>query len=223
MRSRSHFLLVSILIFFAWLACAYKLYIDYDKESISTNVIHAIFIIIAGIISIVAFINDYVHYSDERKLFSFFPTGISVACITGLLLTVYFLKKQDDTPTILYAQKNYQVLSSISIDLRKNNTYKIGRHQFMSTTYTRGIFKRSDSLIYLDRSGIPDELISDRLILLSIPENDSARKYRPYNLFNIIFGAQQHDTTPGKYLYQLDRHGRIMDSAISFKIIPKIN
>ena len=141
----------TILVLLLWLVCIYKIYVDFDREYLFDSLIHNALIIIASVFSALAFNSDYFHYKQQKKLTSFFSSATGILCIVALLLTTYFLKRQDQTQTIYYAVRNTGGLGQISLDFRENNTYKLGRHHFMSANYQRGHYTIRDSIIYLDK------------------------------------------------------------------------
>ncbi len=208
----------TILVFLLWGICIYKLWIDYDHEYLMDSLIHNGLIIIASLVSAFAINSDYSRYKQEKKLTSFFPSMTVLLCITGLLLTTYFLKRQDQTPTIFYATRNTSGLGQITLDFRANNTYKLGRHHFMSVNYQRGHFTIIDSFIYLDKSYASEQIMSDRFLFKTNPNFDSTKKG---NVLKIIFGTPEDDIKAKTVLYQINHNGQTIDSAISFKVVQK--
>jgi hypothetical protein len=142
--------------------------------------------------------------------------------ITGLLILTYLLKKQDDTRSILYATRTTMGLSSISIDFRENNTYKLGVHHFMATDYTRGRYTKNDSTIYLDKPFLSNNLVSNKLILKTIPMADSLKNKKQNWLLTLLLGKNSIDTTPETFLFQVNERGQIIKDALSFKLTHKL-
>jgi hypothetical protein len=142
----------------------------------------------------------------------------AIMCITGLLLTTYFLKRQDQTQTIYYAVRNTGGLGQITLDFRENNTYKLGTHHFMSANYQRGHYTIKDSIIYLDKSYSSEQIMSDRLSFKTNPNFDPTKKG---NALKMLFGTPEDDATAKTFLYQINHNGRTIDSTISFKVVQK--
>ena len=218
MKIRFNILTKIILVIFLWLACIYKLYIDYDHEYLMDSLIHTGLIVVAGIISVFAINADYSQYKQQKRLILFLSTATTLLCVSGLLLTVYFLKKQDQTTSVLYATRNTSGLGQITVDFRENNTYKLGRHNFMSAKYQRGHFTIKDSIIYLDNPYPSEQIMSDRLLIRTRLTIDSAGKG---NLLKVLFGSPEDDITAKAFLYQVNHTRQIIDSAISFKVSKK--
>ncbi len=208
----------TILILLLWLACIYKLYVDFDREYLFDSLLHNALIIIASIVSAFAINSDYSQYSQQKKIISFFPSLTAVLCIVGLLLTTYLLKRQDQTRTIYYAVRNTGGLGQITLDFRENNTYKLGRHHFMSANYQRGHYTIKDSVIYLDKSYAAEQIMSDRFLFKENPNFDSTKKG---NVLKILFGTPEDDVKAKTVLYQINHNGQTMDLTISFKVVEK--
>lgn len=199
-----------------WLICIYKFYADYDHYDVTDSLVHSVLVAIALAFSIFVLIGDHTQYKEEKRLLSFVPTGINVIFIMALLLTNYFLKEQDNTPTVMYGTTTGIPFNHISLDLRKNNTYKLGRHQFLSADYVRGRYRREDSIIYLE-NGTPAALVSNRLLLKTVPVPDSVVRSKKNSLLN-LFSNSKTDTMPGFFMFQIDKDGKILDSAVYFEL-----
>ena len=207
----------TILVFILWIICIYKFYLDYDDEYLMDSLIHNSLIIIACIVSAFAIYADYSEFKQKKKIASFFSSLTAFLCIAGFLLVVYFLNRQDQTPTIFYATRNNSGFGRITIDFRQNNTYKLGIHHFMSTKYKRGNYTIKDSIIYIDKSD-DDHIIFNKLILKPNPNYDSIKKS---NLLKIFFGTPEEDVKAKTFLYQINQDGFTIDSSISFKVVEK--
>ena len=219
MKQRCIFLNQVMLILLVWAACIYKLYVDYDNEYLTKSLIHTSLIIIASLISAFAINSDFSRYKQNKSLVSFISTFVVIACISGLLLTTYLLKKQDDTTTVLYAISSNRGWSDITLDFRKNSTYKLGYNHFLSTGYIRGHYTKKDSVIYLNKPDVSSELASDKLILKTVPISDSIKKKKQKGILRFLFDKSPIDTMPQTFLFQVNDKGEIIDSAISFKVI----
>ncbi|MGN6165896.1 MAG: hypothetical protein ACTHOF_15275 [Flavisolibacter sp.] len=208
----------TILVLLLWLICIYKVYVDFDREYLFDSLIHNAFIIIASVVSAFAFNSDYSQYRQQKKLTSFTSSTIAILCVIGLLLTTYFLKRQDQTQTIYYAIRNTGGLGQITLDFRENNTYKLGRHHFMSAEYQRGYYTIKDSIIYLDKIYSSEQIMSDRFLFKTNPNFDSTKNG---NVLKMLFGTPEDDATAKTVLYQINQSGRTIDSTISFKVVQK--
>ncbi len=208
----------TILVLLLWLACIYKLYVDFDREYLFDSLIHKALIIIASIVSAFVINSDFSQYRQQKMLSSLFPSFTAVLCIAGLLLTTYLLKRQDQTRTIYYAVRNTGGLGQITLDFRENNTYKLGRHHFMSAHYQRGHYTLKDSVIYLDKSYAAEQIMSDRFLF---KENSNFDPTKKGNVLKILFGTPEDDVKAKTVLYQINHNGQTIDSTISFKVVEK--
>ncbi|MBS1755488.1 MAG: hypothetical protein JST34_15720 [Bacteroidetes bacterium] len=208
----------TILVLLLWLACIYKLYVDFDREYLFDSLIHNALIIIASTLSAFAINSDYSQYRQQKKVSSFFSSLTAILCIAGLLLITYLLKQQDQTRTIYYAVRNTGGLGQITLDFRENNTYKLGRHHFMSANYQRGRYTIKDSIIYLDKSYTEEQIMSDRFLFKENPNYDTTKKG---NVLKMLFGAPEDDVKAKTVLYQITHNGQTIDSAISFRLVQR--
>jgi hypothetical protein len=208
----------TILVLLLWLICIYKINFDFDREYLFDSLIHNALIIIASLASAFAINSDYSQYKRHKKLTAFFSSMTAFLCIIGLLLTTYFLKRQDQTQTLYYAVRNTGGLGQITLDLRVNNTYKLGRHHFMSAEYKRGHFSIKDSILYLDKTYASEQIISDRLLFKTNPNFNPTKNG---NVLKILFGTPEDDVTAKTFLYQINHKGQTLDSTISFKLVQR--
>lgn len=212
----------TILVLFFWSIYIYKIYVDYDYEYLMDKFIHHSLIIIACIVSFIAINSDISKYKQQRKMPCFLSTGATFLCVIGFLLTSYFLKRQDQTPTVLYAAKHRGLFgTTTSLDFRENNTYKFGWNGFMSSSYSRGNYEKKDSIIYLDNIKNLDELVSNRLVLRTILIIDSSRKKKRKLFSKLPNDKYKIDTTTETFLFQLDNNGNVIDSAKRFRVVYK--
>lgn len=211
-------LIKTILVLLLWLVCIYKIYVDFDREYLFDSLIHDTLIIIASIVSALAINSDYSQYRQQKKLTLLSSSITAFLCIAGLLLTTYFLKKQDQTSTVFYAVRNTSGLGRITLDFRENNTYKLGRHHFMSANYQRGHYTIKDSIIYLDKFYTSEQIMSDRFLLKTNQNFDSTKKG---NVLKMLFGTPEDDVKAKTVLYQINHNGQTLDSTISFKLVQK--
>ena len=88
----------------------------------------------------------------------------------------------------------------------------------MSASYDRGHYTIKDSIIYLDKLYTSEQIMSDRFLFKTNPNFDSSKKG---NVLKILFGTPEDDATAKTVLYQINQHGRTIDSTISFKVVQK--
>ena len=126
------------------------------------------------------------------------------------LLLLWTVKQRDNTTSILLAQTPGK-LSGDSLDLRKNNTFKLTSRRLFETNYIRGAYELKDSLLILDYASAREELETNRFVIRTVSRNDSiARGDRP--------GIWDADTTASTYLIPIDDHGAYMETARKFRI-----
>jgi hypothetical protein len=205
----------TILIIAVWLLCIRQIYIDFNHSRF-LNIVLPSLILLASIVSLLSFLVDYVRYKTDRRLIFFAPTAISLLCIAAVIVTSQHLKQQDKTPIVFYASKFYSGLNTLSIDFRKNGTYKCEKSIFMGDSYfTRGRYSIKDSVIYLDKSNLFDMVKTERLQMKTVPKNVKAKKG---HLLRVLFGSSKPDTLPDTFLFQLDNKGDTIPSAIVLRM-----
>jgi hypothetical protein len=199
----------------AWFLCIRQVYLEFNHTHFLDFTL-PLLIFLTGVISLLSLLVDYGRYKADRNVFFFTPTFISVMCIAGLIATNQHLKRQDRTPTVLYASKFYSGLNTISIDFRDNGTYKCTKSGlFGETYYTRGRYSFKDSIIVLDKSNLYDLVKTDRLQMKTISKSSKPRKG---NLLSLLFGSSKPDTLPETHLFQLDNKGDTIPSAIVLRV-----
>ncbi len=82
----------------------------------------------------------------------------------------------------------------------------MGNHHYM-----RGRYTIKDSFLILDRSNLYNQIISNRLLIKSIPKADSLKKQ---GFLGKLLGLPKPDTTAKTYLFQLDHQGETIPSAL---------
>jgi hypothetical protein len=75
----------------------------------------------------------------------------------------------------------------------------------------RGRYTIKDSFLILDRSNLYNQIISNRLLIKSIPKADSLKKQ---GFLGKLLGLPKPDTTAKTYLFQLDHQGETIPSAL---------
>jgi|GEM_PF-2412441 len=206
----------TFLILGTWFFCFRKVYLDFTHTRFLDFAL-PLLIFLAGVISLLSFLVDYGGYKAQKKISLFFTTFLSVLCILGLSGYDQYLKHQDKTPTVLYASKFYNGLSTISIDFRENGTYKCAKGGlFGDTYYIRGRYTIKDSIIQLDKSNLYDLLKTDRFRMMTIPKNVKAQKR---NLLTLLFASSSKpDTLPETFLFQIDQKSDTIPSSIVLRV-----
>jgi len=216
MQSRLNTFIRTALVLVVWFFCIYKIYVDFDHDYWFDDLIHTALIVLASIVSLAFGYIGYWRYKRQKNLSFFASTGVTVLCIIALIIITNHLKQQDKTPTIIYASKFYSGLNTISLEFRKNGTYKCGKSSFMGDTYyTRGRYTIKDSIIYLDKSNLFDLVTTNKLLMKTVLKDEKTRKK---SIFSLLFSPSKPDTLPETYLYQLDNKGDTISSAIVLKI-----
>ena len=70
-------------------------------------------------------------------------------------------------------------------------------------------------MIYLDRSDLYGLVKTDRLLVKDVPQVTPARRK---GLLRVLFGPSRNDSLPETYLFQLDRNGDTIPSAIALRV-----
>jgi hypothetical protein len=216
MQSRRNTIIRTVLILAVWTFCIYKIYIDFDHSYWFDDLIHKTLIVFASIVSLVCFYIDFRRYKKHKMLSAFISPTATCLSIIALFVTTDRLKAQDRIPTLFYAANSYSGLNSISIDFKKNGTYKCGKSIFFGDNYyTRGRYTIKDSVIYLDKSNLYNLFVSDKLLLKTIPQKDTAKKQ---GLIGLLFGLAKSDNSPEIFLFQIDNKGDTISSAIALRV-----
>jgi hypothetical protein len=215
MKKSKSILTRALLILVAWFICIYWFYIDFDRDYLTKDIMNAIFLVLASVVSMVCIYIDHKGYKQRKSGMAFVSTALTVISIFALYGTLDRLKKQDRTPVVFHAFKQGFSGDHFSIDFRDNGTYKCGSGNW-GQNYTRGHYTVNDSIVQLDKSNLYNVVISNRLLLKTIPKADSLK--RKQGFLGKLLGLPKPDTTASIYLFQLDKHGVTISSATVLKV-----
>jgi len=177
-----------------------------DRWFVFDSVILLIIATIAIIIFLWTIYKDRKDYSESKKLIDFIPTFIGSGFLFGLLITIFFLYQRDSSPSKFYCVTKIIDFNGAAIDFREDGTYKLSSW-CMGTDYYRGTYTMKDSIITLDKSEIEKVIESNRLVVR--PEMEIYGKD----------GIRGKDTVYHKSVYQIDKNGNVIDTAIDFILI----
>jgi hypothetical protein len=211
--SNSYFKILLVIV--AWLICIIVIYAGRDHDTIFNYFAGRVFVVAASIITLIVFFRDKRNYREKQPA-AFAATITAGICIAILLLIVWLLKQRDNTPTILYASAGK--LSSASIDLRENNTFKITRRQLLSADYFRGPYIIEDSLLILDSVSALEALDANKYVIRSVPYNDSLAKSERKGYLKWLISSPIPDTTAKVYLIPINAQGTVIENARQFHV-----
>jgi hypothetical protein len=217
MKKNETILIRALFILVAWSYYIWLIYADFDREYFTKGIVHAVFLVVALVISLVCINIDYKGYKRKKSILTFISTALTIISVLALYVTLDRLKEQDRTPVVIHAFKPGFVGTDFSIDFRGNGTYKCKYGQFLgSHNYTRGHYTVSDSIVTLDKSNLYNLVISKHLLLKTIPKADSLKKQ---GILGKLLGLPKPDTTANTFLFQLDNQGDTISSAAILKVI----
>jgi hypothetical protein len=217
MKKSETILIRALLILVAWSVYICLIYADFDRDYFTKGIVHAVFLVLASVVSLVCINIDYEGYKRQKSKTAFISTALTVISSIALYGTLDRLKEQDRTTVVFHAFKPGFGGTSFSIDFRGNGTYKCRSGNFLgSYNYTRGRYTVSDSIVTLDKSNLYNLVISKRLLLKTIPKADSLK--RKQGLLGKLLGLPKPDTTANTYLFQLDKLGDTISSAAVLKV-----
>lgn len=212
--SKSYFKILLVIV--AWLICIIIIYAGTDHYSLFNHFAGRVFIIIASVITLIVFFRDNKNYKQVQRLAAFSATITAGICIALLLLMVWLLNQRDDTRTILHASAGK--ITSTSIDLRENKTFKITSRGLFSADYIRGPYIMEDSLIILDSVSALEALDAHIYVVRSISYNDSLTKPARRGLLNRLISPPIPDTTTQVVLIPIDARGNVIENARQFYV-----
>ena len=156
-----------------------------------------------GIVATITFLTiaffDAKQFIKTKKWKSFLATFIGLAIFAGHVLVLTSFKQRDSSPSQIYCVTKMNDFNGVSIDFRKDGTYKLTSWSLGADFY-RGKFKLKDSIITIDKSKIESCIVSDRFVIRQDGEIDST-------------GKQE------KSIYQIDTKGQVINRSIDFRII----
>ena len=203
-----------LLILAAWSFCIYHVWHSYVVREFF-DFEPFLFGLLAGGISFLSFCIDSYRYKLSKHVFSFLSTAISAFCILALFIIRHSMENRYRTPVILYAVEDRKGDNKIKLALRKNGTYKCEKGGFFATQYNQwGKYRIEDSIIYLDDSEIFDVIVTDRLLMKSMP----APVPKKQSLIGRLFNPSVPDTLPGIFLLQVTHQGDTIPGVPSLRV-----
>ena len=124
----------TVVILGIWFLCVRQIFLEFDHSRFLDFTLPLLFCV-AGVISLFSFFVDYVRYKTSKRFVHFVPTVVTMLCFAAVIGTSEYLKKQDKSPTVLYASIFKDGLNSFSIDFRENETYKCSNGRFFGDSY----------------------------------------------------------------------------------------
>lgn len=213
MKRTEIILIRTVLILVVWILCIYRFYSDFDHHYLLESFVHAGFLILASVVSLICIYKDLKEYKLHKSKVAFISVTVTLLAVISLYWMLDRLKEQDRTPVMIHAFRGALEPESFSIDFRENGTYKCGKGRFLGNHhYMRGRYTIQDSILILDRSNLYNQIISNRLLLKTIPKADSLK--RKQGFLGKLLGLPKPDTTAKTYLFQLDHQGETIPSAL---------
>lgn len=198
-----------LLVIAAWLLIIIVTYTTRDHHALFYILGHRIGITIAILTSLIVFILDRINYKLVRRITAFLATITAGICMLAWLILLRTLKQRDNTPSLLLAHSAGKF--GDTLDIRKNNTFKLTSHQRFETNYIRGSYELKDSLLILDYAAARKELETNRFVIRTVLSIDSiAGGDRP--------GIWDADTATRTYLIPIDDQGAYMETARKFRV-----
>lgn len=159
--------------------------------------------IFSGIIAAITFF--IIAYFDKKQFYktkkwqSFLATFIGIAILVGHILILNSFKQIDNSPSQIYCVTKTTDFNGVSIDFRKDGTYKLTSWSLGADIY-RGKFTIKDSIITIDKSKIENCIVSNRFVIRQDGEIDST-------------GKQE------KSIYQIDQQGQAINGSTDFRVV----
>lgn len=218
MKFNGKFLVKLALVIGAWGLCSFMYYQNADRDNISKDILQLFCILLAAGVTVFAFASNLDKYSKTRRRSSFIPSLAAAAGLACFLCIIALLKLRDRSPTVLEASRHTSKfdLSGVSLELREDNTYKISRHNIMSTRYSRGSYSQRDSLIVLDCDDALRGVRTRRFLLRFIP-GDTLPPGK--GILGLLVHPRRRIVADALHLYPVDEQNRILDSSEYFAVV----
>ena len=142
---------------------------------------------------------DRKQFVRTKKWNSFIATFVGLTILVGHFLILSSFKQRDNSPSQIYCVTKITDFNGVSIDFRKDGTYKLTSWSLGADIY-RGKFTIKDSIITIDKSKIESCIESEKFVIRQDGEIDST-------------GKQE------KSIYQIDKQGQIINHSVDFRII----
>ena len=208
MKTASKSYLKILLVIVAWLILIIVTYSTRDHHGIFYIIGHRIGFTIAVSTTLIVLIVEGRHYKSARRISAFMASITAGIGLVVWLILLWKLKQRDNTPSILLAQTAGKLICD-SLDLRKNNTFKLTAHRLFETDYFRGTYELKDSLLILDYASARKELETNRFLIRTVSHNDSIAGSDRRSIWDA-------DTTASTCLIPVDDDGVYMETARTF-------
>jgi hypothetical protein len=156
--------------------------------------------VVAAIIFLIVLFFDTKQFRQTKKWKSFVATFIGISILIGHFMVLHSLKQIDNSPSQIYCVTKMNDFNGVSIDFRKDGTYKLTSWCLGADIY-RGKYSIKDSIITLDKSTIENTIISDRLLMRQDGDIDSSSGIRE------------------RSIYQIDKQGQIINASTDFRVV----
>ena len=183
----------------AGLYLSYQAITSLDHEFIFDGAVNTFFGIIAAITFLTVALLDTRQFDRTKNLSSFAATFIGVVIFIGYLLVLNNYKQRDNSPSQIYCVTKMNDFNGVSIDFRKDGTYKLTSWSIGADIY-RGKYTIKDSIITIDKSKIENCIVSNRFVIRQDRAIDSTGKR-------------------DRSVYQIDEQGQVVKHATDFRII----
>lgn len=156
-----------------------------------------------GVVATITFLTiaffDRKQFIRTKKWNSFIATFLGLTIVAGHFLILNSFKQRDNSPSQIYCVTKMNDFNGVSIDFRKDGTYKLTSWSLGADVY-RGKFTIKDSIITIDKSKIESCIVSNRFVIRQDGEIDST-------------GKQE------KSIYQIDEQGQVINRSTDFRVI----
>ncbi|MBS1732967.1 MAG: hypothetical protein JST02_06695 [Bacteroidetes bacterium] len=178
---------------------SYRLISTANHEDLFASLGNIFYGIIWLVTILIVLFFDNKEFKETKKWLSFLATFISIIIFTGYLFIFNNIKYNDKAPSLIYCVTKISDFNGISIDFRKDGTYKLTSWGLGAEIY-RGKFTIKDSIITVDKSQIENNIISSRFVIRQDGDIDS-------------IGRQE------KSIYQIDQQGKVINQSADFRVI----
>lgn len=148
---------------------------------------------------VLIFLSDKKQYRKIKSRAAFIPTVTGLFAAVSLLVTHLLLLQMDKSPSKLYCVTKITDFNGVSIDFRKDGTYKLTSWCLGADVY-RGLYTIKDSIITLDKNNINNFIESNKLLIRQDGETDS-------------LGNRERS------IYQIDKNGQVIKTGNDFRVI----
>lgn len=208
MKTASNSYFKVLLVIVAWLILIIVTYSTRDHHALFYILGHRLGFAVAVVTTLIVFFMERIHYKSARRMSAFMASITAGIGLVVWLILLWKLKQRDNTPSVLLAQTGGKFTGE-SLDLRKNNTFKLTAHRLFETEYFRGTYKLKDSLLILDYASARKELETNRFLIRSVSHGDLIRGSGRRSIWYA-------DTTTSTLLIPIDDDGVYMETARTF-------